>query len=55
MIQGGSEEVSQIQGEPVSEPILEELPGLSAEPDFVGPLPSLGITNGDSRNDLFIE
>jgi len=50
-----SEKVSQTQGEVLPKPSLEELPELSVEPDLVNPLPSLGATNGVSREDLFIE
>ena len=55
MLQGGSEEVGQIQGEALPEPILEELPELSIETDPMDSLPSSGTSNGDSREDLFIE
>ena len=55
MLQGGSEEVGQIQGEELPEPILEELPELSIETDPMDSLPSSGTSNGDSREDLFIE
>jgi hypothetical protein len=55
MLQGGSEEVGQIQGEELPEPILEELPELSIEADPMDSLPSSGTSNGDSREDLFIE
>ena len=55
MLQGGSEEVGQIQGEELPEPILEELPELSIETDPIDSLPSSGTSNGDSREDLFIE